>query len=333
MPSTNPSLKQPPWRENAQGNPRRVGIELEMSGLDLDTLTERVASFLDLDIVSDGGRYERRLPGDPAGDWVVELDYDLLKKLGRKEWGNKTLADQMNKSAEEALAWAAESLVPLEIISPPLPLDRLEEIEALITHLREAGAKGTSDSAINAFGMQLNPELPSHEARMITACLKAFMCLYDWLFVRADIDLSRRATRYVAPFPTDYVKKLLAADYWPDLATLIDDYLADNPTRNRALDMLPLFTFLDEERVRATVDDTLIKARPTFHYRLPDCKIDKADWGLYEAWNDWVEVERLAADEDRLQACCEAYLTFLGSPLKRLFGKWAMVVEAEWLGR
>lgn len=332
MPSSNTELKQSPWQQNAEGKTRRVGVELEMIGLDLETLAELVARFLDLDMTSDG-RYERRLQGDPAGDWVVELDYDLLKKLGREKRGDETFADQMNQSAEEVLAWAAETLVPLEIIGPPLPLDRLEEVEALIIHLRKAGAKGTSDSVVNAFGMQLNPELPNHETRMITASLKAFICLYDWLFERADIDLTRRVTSYVDPFPTDYVKKLLAADYWPDLGVLIDDYLADNPTRNRALDMLPLFMFLDEERVRATADDILIKARPTFHYRLPDCKIDQPDWGLHAAWNDWVEVERLAADEDRLQACCEAYRKFLDSPLKRMFSKWATSVETEWLDR
>lgn len=330
MPSSNTKLKQPPWQENADGKTRRVGVELEMSGLDLDTLAGLVAGFFELDITSDG-RYERRLRGDPEGDWVIELDYDLLKKLGREDLDAESLAGQINKTTEEALAWAAEAIVPLEIVGPPLPLDRLNEVEALISYLRETGAKGTSESIFNAFGMQFNPELPSHETGMITACLKAFMCLYDWLLVRADVDFSRRVTSYVDPFPTDYVKKLLAADYWPDLETLIDDYLADNPTRNRALDMLPLFMFLDEERVRAATDDTLIKARPTFHYRLPDCKVDEPDWGLHVAWNDWVEVERLAADENRLQACCEAYLDFLGSPLKGIFSKWATVVDTKWL--
>lgn len=330
MRSTGEKLQQPPWLENAEGEPRHIGIELEMSGLDLDALAAQVAGFFNLKVTS-SGRYERQLQGDPAGEWVVELDYDLLKQLGREERGEKTLSDKIGQSAEEVLAWAAEALVPLEIISPPLPLERLGEVETLIVHLRDAGAKGTTDSAINAFGMQLNPELPSHEPRLIAASLKAFLCLYDWLYERADVDLSRRVTSYVDPFPTDYVKKLLAADYWPDLATLIDDYLIDNPTRNRALDMLPLFMFLDENRVRAKTDDALIKARPTFHYRLPDCQIDKPGWGLYVAWNDWVVVERLAADEERLQACCEAYLEFLGSPMKRLFSSWAKTVEAKWL--
>jgi hypothetical protein len=49
------------------------------------------------------------------------------------------------------------------------------------------------------------------------------------------------------------------------------------------------------------------------------------------AWNDWVEVERLAADTSRLQACCLAYHDYLHSPLSRLFGNWAAIVEKEWL--
>jgi hypothetical protein len=326
------TIKQPSWLKNAEGQTRRVGVELEISGLELDALAGCVAEFLGLKVET-AGRYERLLKGDAAGDWTVELDFDLLKKLGREP----RLADipvvDLSRTAEELLAWAAELLVPLEIISPPLPLTRLNEVEALIERLRDAGAKGTSDSVINAFGMQFNPELPSYEPKLITAALKAFLCLYDWLFERADIDLSRRVTSYVNPFPAGYVEKVIAADYRPDLAVLIDDYLAYNPTRNRALDMLPLFMFLDEKRVRAKADDVLIKARPTFHYRLPDCDIHKPEWGLYVAWNDWVEVERLAADDQRLEACCAAYLEYLDDPLQRLFGDWAATVEREWLDR
>ncbi len=332
MTDETPDLASPPWLENAEGKPRRVGMELEISGLTLDVLAAHVADFLDLQVES-AGRYERSLKGDPAGDWVVELDFDLLKKLGREPREQGSVSADMASAAEDVLAWAAEALVPLEVISPPLPLDRLAQFEGLIEHLREAGAKGTSDSAINAFGMQFNPELPSLEPRPITAALKAFVCLYDWLFARADIDLSRRVTAYVNPFPGDYVRTLIAADYWPDLAGLIDDYLVHNPTRNRALDMLPLFAYLDEDRVRAKADDGLIKARPTFHYRLPDCEIHQPHWGLYLAWNDWVEVERLAADEARLQACCAAYAAYLDSPLQRLLGDWAKTLEREWLGR
>lgn len=325
-------LVPPPRLENAEGKPRRVGVELEISGLELDVLAGQVADFLGLQVEA-AGRYERVLSGDPDGDWVIELDFNLLKKLGREPRDDGTMTTDVASAAEYLLAWAAEALVPLEIVSPPLPLQRLSQFEGLIERLRQAGAKGTSDSLTNAFGLQFNPELPSFEPRFITASLRAFVCLYDWLFARADIDMSRRVTSYVDPFPGDYVRKIIAPDYRPQLPRLIDDYLADNPTRNRALDMLPLFAYLDEDRVRAQTDDELIKARPTFHYRLPDCDIHTPGWGLHVAWNDWVEVERLAADETRLKACCTAYQTHLDSTVERLFGDWAKSVEREWLGR
>lgn len=332
MTSPSPGLKQPPWLKNADGDTRRVGVEIEMSGLSLDALAACVADFVGARIET-RGRYERVLEGDPAGDWIVELDFDLLKRLGREARADESFADELGRSAEDALAWAAEALVPMEVVSPPLPLDRLDEIERLILRLREAGARGTSDSLINAFGLQFNPELPNTDPELITACLKAFLCLYDWLSTRADIDTSRRVTRYVNPFPMNYVKKVIDPDYWPDQATLIDDYLADNPTRNRALDMLPLFMFLDEARVRRHASDSLIKARPTFHYRLPDCDIHKPEWGFHLAWNDWVEVERLAADASRLNDCCTAYRAFLSRPLDRWLGDWKAELETRWLDR
>ncbi len=77
-------LRLPPRTENAQGEPRRIGVELEMNGVTLDQLSELVADYLGL-TVQQNGRYERVLSGDPAGDWGVELDFRLLKELGREE--------------------------------------------------------------------------------------------------------------------------------------------------------------------------------------------------------------------------------------------------------
>lgn len=325
-------LRLPARAENAQGEPRRIGVELEMNGLTLDQLSELVADYLSL-TVKPNGRYERVLSGDPAGDWGVELDFRLLKELGREERDRGTFSGELGDSAEEVLKWLADSLVPMELVSPPLPMTRLDEVEEIIRRLRAAGAKGTSDRLINAFGMQLNPEVPDEKNGTITAYLKAFSCLYDWLYARADINLSRQVTHYIDPYPTDYRRLLARADYWPDQSQLIDDYLAHNPSRNRALDMLPLFAHLDEPRVRQQLDDPLIKARPAFHYRLPDCEIHRPDWTLALAWNDWLEVEALAADAPRLADCCRSYHEFLADPLDRWFGDWVQQVEDRWLRR
>jgi hypothetical protein len=327
-----PRIRLPKRRKNPQGKPRRVGVELEMIGLDLNDIAEIVAEHKRLSIATDG-RYRRILSGDEAGDWIVELDFDLLKRLGQEERGDEDLLDELLESAEELLKLLAEIVVPMELVSPPLPMPRLGEVEELITLLRDAGAKGTSESVGYAFAMQFNPEVPSENPAVITAYLQAFLCLYEWLLVRADVNLTRRITSYIDPFPSDYIRKVIRADYKPDMGTLIDDYLADNPTRNRALDFLPLFLHLDEERVRAVTDDPLIKPRPAFHYRLPDCEIHLPGWGLHVAWDDWLEVEALAADRKRLAACCASYRAFLDKPLKRWLGDWAKEVSRTCLGR
>jgi hypothetical protein len=316
---------------NPEGHPRRVGVELEMIGLELNDIAEIVARRRGLSITTDG-RYRRVLTGDEAGDWAVELDFDLLKRLGQEQ-RDSTLLDELRDSAEDMLQALANLVVPLELVTPPLPMQRLHEVEELIELLRQAGAKGTSESISYAFGLQFNPEIPSSDPKVITGYLQAFLCLYEWLLARADINMTRRLTSYVDPFPPAYVLQVIQADYEPDTATLIDDYLALNPTRNRALDLLPLFTHLDEERVRAVATDPLIKPRPAFHYRLPDCEIHLPGWGLHVAWNDWLEVEALAADEGRLENCCEAYLEFLDRPLKRWLGDWANEVSRTWLAR
>lgn len=326
------SLRLPPITQNASGETRRVGIELEMNGVTLDQLSELVAEYLDLTI-EPNGRYERVLRGDAAGDWGVELDFRLLKKLGHEQREQGTLAGELGDSAEDILKWLAESLVPMELVSPPLPMERLDEVEEIIRRLRSAGAKGTSDRLVNAFGMQFNPEVPDLETDTLTGYLKAFVCLYDWLYAKAEINFSRQLSHYIDPYPKAYARLLVRADYWPDQEQLIDDYLAHNPSRNRALDMLPLFAHLDETRVRARLDDPLIKPRPAFHYRLPDCDIHRSDWRLANAWNDWLEVEQLASDRHRLADCCRAYHEFLSDPLDRWFGDWVKQVEARWLLR
>jgi hypothetical protein len=330
MTSKHDAFPLPPLLHTSEGDLRRVGVELEMSGLDIDRLAALAADYLDCTIETTS-RYERTLRGDDAGEWVVELDFRLLKQLGRAPRRADDLGDELMTSAEEVLKWVTESLVPHELVSPPLPMDRLWQINELIALLRDAGAKGTADRMTNAFGMQFNPEVPAQDATTIGAYLKSFLCLYDWLFERANINMTRRLSSFVDPFPAAYIRHVVNPAYQPDMYTLINDYLRANPTRNRALDMLPLFKHIHPALVASYTGNSLIKSRPTFHYRLPDCLIDQPDWGMHLAWSDWLEVERLAADPERLEACCRAYCRFLDQGLGRFLSNWVLQVDANWL--
>lgn len=321
----------PPQLHTAQGEMRRVGVELEMSGITLERLAEVVAQTLGLK-VHQQGRYVRTLSGDPAGDWRVEIDFHLLQSMGNKNRDAGDFADEIAVVAEDILSRVSDNIVPLELISPPLPMARVSEFTALVTKLRAAGALGTSARAISAFGLQLNPELPALTSTTILRYLRAFICLEPWLRHHSEVNITRRMTNYAAQFPTDYAKLIVAESYQPELRQLIHDFIDANPTRNRSLDCLPLFLELAPDIVNSRCPDPLIKARPTFHYRLPNCEIHKPNWGVHLAWQDWLQVELLATDQQRLSQCCDQYSRYLRNPLRRWFGSsWRHHLEDKWL--
>lgn len=319
-----------PWNRTEQGNTRRVGVEIELHGLTLPQLAEVTARELSLRIGHDS-RYQYRLVGDDAGDWLIEIDFRLLKDMGRSDARLDGLAEDLRQSFETLLHRVSEPFVPLELVSPPIPLHRLHEFDGLTEALREAGATGSAGNPLHAFGLQFNPEMPATSADVILRYIQAYMCLSDWLVKRVDVDFTRRVSSYADPFPLGYVQKILQSDYRPELSELIRDYLAYNPSRNRSLDLMPLFLYLDASLVRSVTTDPLIKPRPAMHYRLPNSNIDQSDWSIARDWDDWCQVEFLAADEDRLRACCAAYLRHLESPMERLFSQWVEDVERTWL--
>jgi hypothetical protein len=142
---------------------RHVGVEMEFGGLKLDETAEIVAAQLDGSL-RELGRYEEEVVDNRAGAWAIELDFAWLKELGRRQRDPDAVLTPLGGGGEEALRGASEWPVPVEVISPPLTLERLGEVDDLIARLREAGAKGTGGALLYAFGLQLNPEVPWRRA-------------------------------------------------------------------------------------------------------------------------------------------------------------------------
>lgn len=306
----------PPVLHNEQGRMRTVGIEIEFVGPSAEKAAQTLKAGL-------GGKVIREDPhafmlkGSAVGDLTVELDSRMLHP-GKREGGQGRV---MPKIA----AWfglAASYLVPCELVTAPIPMDRLQFLNRILPILRRLGARGTQDAPFYAFGLHFNPEIPRRDAATLTAFMKSFVLLNPWLRREAAPDRTRDFLGFASPFPPGYVHRLAAPDYWPDLPAFIDDYLSANPTRNRDLDLLPLLLHLDERRVRAVLPSEKINGRPAFHYRLPDARVSDPGWSMAPDWNRWVAVERLAADRDRLDALGSAYLSFGGEEKS-----WADVVE------
>lgn len=322
----------PPVLENEKGEERKVGFEIEFSGLKIGQITQIVHDLYGGEVVQ-VTPYKVKVKDTAHGTFGIELDFRFLKEeLLKEELEEIGLIEdeedvEIIRKIEEVIAALSEQVVPYEIATPPIFISRLGVLDALEERLRMAGAQGTDASLFYAFGLHINPETPSFKAEVLLDYLRAFLILYEWLVYINRTDILRRMTPYIRPFEDRYTVMILEPDYKPDLTTLIDDYLIFNPTRNRPLDMLPLFAWIDEERVRKVVDDPRISKRPTFHYRLPDCRIDREVHNIAHAWNGWVEVEKLAHDKTRLDSYAKAYLEYLEDPFAIFEESWANRME------
>jgi hypothetical protein len=311
----------------AAGENRRVGVEIEIAGVEPRVIADLIVGLYGGSCV-EKTRFEIDVIDTRFGDFKLELDSAYLKQLAAQEAAKQVLPSQLGSITTDLLARASELLVPWEIVAPPIAFGEVQALCELIARLRARGALGTRHALQFAFGVHLNPELPDLEQGTIINFLRAYFCLYDWIAAREKIDPMRKLTPYIDHFGKPYIGRVIDWNYQPSQQRMIDDYLEFNPTRNRSLDMLPLFTHLDEARVRAIVDDDRINQRPTFHYRLPNCDIDNPDWNLDHPWQLWLEVEKLSNDEARLQEFCAAYRKVLDSLIPAL-GKNSWLQQSE----
>jgi hypothetical protein len=296
-----PAGIEPPITADEQGRPRTVGVEIELTGMDVGDISATVVRLF-------GGRAHRetdylaRVPTE-LGEFKVEADLHLLQKIGhdRAEHDDSRVV----AAVKDAVAAVAEKIAPFEVVGPPLPWTELPRMDALAAELGRQGGRGSDAGVLLALGLQLNPQVPRLEAACIHAHLRAYALLEPWLRMRRHVDMARRLTPFVDPYPAGYVDLLRRQERAPDLAAVIDDYLRFNPTRNRSLDMLPLFAHLDRARVAAAVDDPRVKSRPTFHYRLPDSRIGHEGALVTDEWRHWLVVERVASRPDLMNALRE----------------------------
>lgn len=307
---------------------RRVGVEIEISGLGYAQLVNVMARLLSGQprTVS---RYVTEIDTD-IGPFAIELDSAPIKELNFQDEMLPESIRELGGQALQLIDAAAEKIVPLEIVTPPVRFSDLERIEILCNQLREAGALGSREAIYYAFGLQLNPDLPDLGPATLVRYLRAFCILYDWLKERHQLDISRKLTSYIEPWDSLFVERLLEPQYAPSLRQLMIDYLRDNPTRNRALDLLPLFAYLDPELLSEYVSDPRVKARPTLHYRLPDCDIDNPHWHFSSVWNDWVVLEQLATRAGDLAELTAAFRESRRLSLHNLTHRWLETCH-EWL--
>ncbi|GAA0786263.1 amidoligase family protein [Marinobacterium sediminicola] len=312
----------PAQQARADGTLRRVGFELEFTGLTFAQAREHVRQALK-------GAEKPKSPVETsfetdAGVFNLELDWALLKQVSKEYANADPTPDWL-----ESLSRAAAIIVPIELVCPPIPLDQLASLDPIINTLRVAGAQGTDDSIIAALGVHINAELPDTKPSTIQAYLKAYSLLQWWLVDAHDVNIARKVSPYVDLYPEEYIDRLLVQSD-ANLDDIFDLYLTYNATRNRALDLLPLLSHLDEQRVQEKVQDDRIKARPAFHYRLPNCEIENKTWSLDAEWNTWWVVEQLSADSSAIETLSRRWSSMSRPLLGVNRDEWVSGVD-QWL--
>jgi hypothetical protein len=204
----------------------------------------------------------------------------------------------------------------------------MPQTDRLVRTLRAVGARGTRDGIAFGFGVHLNPEVAAETADAIMPTVRAFALIEDWLRASDPVDPARRLLPFVDAWPRRLVDLLAAEGGGWSLGDLSDAYVMLSPTRNRALDLLPLLEHVDPERVRRALPEGQARGgRPTWHYRLPEARVDEPDWSIAYEWNRWCIVERVAARPDLLETLARGWQDHRAA-LTTLRGDWALRVEA-----
>lgn len=326
-------FKLPPKPYTAKNEFRRAGFEFEFAGLELEMAAEIIIELYGGER-SKISRFSEKVVNTKLGDVKLEFDSRVLKEkryesFMRDKLGLNLEKLSLQKEVENIVASISSNLVPFEVILPPIPLDELEQTEKFRAALLQNHAEGTKASPLYAFAFQINMELPANSVELITDYLKAFLLLQYWIFDVSKVSFTRHhLTNYIKDFPDEYLVFILREDYKPDLDQLIEDYKKFNPTRNRPLDLFPLFVHLKGEEVRNGIEHPgLVKPRPTFHYRLPDSLIDDPHWRISDVWNTWVTVEELGEDKVKLKRMMTDFQHSYHSESIMFRKKWIRVVK------
>ena len=277
---------------NADGKPRKTGVEIELGGLSEARVAEVCTATLGGTATQGDGPF-----------WTI-----TQSSIGKIEVYLDIFLRKAERSALRDLALEiGREVIPVEIVTAPLEMAGLEALHDLTDALRRAGALGSGAGWVFGFGLHLNIEIASRQSADILRPLLAYALIEDWLRHAGPIDESRRLLPFTDPYPTSFVRALLGLGMDASLRQMIAAYLEHTPSRNRGLDMLPIFAHLAPGSVEGALGES-VSARPAFHFRLPDCLIDEPDWSIAHEWQRWITVERIAEDERLLTRLGAAWL-------------------------
>lgn len=331
-------FKQPSVLYNEQGDLRTAGFELEFANVGIEESAQLIQELYGGEIRKQH-RFSQEVINTDIGDFSIKIDLKLLNEKRYEKLLNRlniNLKDvhvgksDLENEIESVLESITSTVIPYEITTPPVYVTEVHQFDKLRLALHQHHAEGTKAFPTNAFATHINVEVPSTHPAQLLSYLRAFLLLYPWLVEKCETDLARRMTAFINPFPSKYVEMVLDTAYCPDLDAFIEDYHHYNPDRNRPFDLYPLFAALRKDKLAQYTDIGNVKSRLTFHYRLPNSLISRADWSLATEWNYWLLIEELANDINKIEEMSNDYLSLRQDTFIGFENKWIKHTE-KWL--
>jgi hypothetical protein len=268
-----------------------VGVEVEFTGLSARDATLALHKGLAGEIFEEDP-HAYKLQASDIGDIWVELDV----RHAHPQRHGAALTLNAGRTLSSVLGTLITPFAPREMILSPRPVSDLGDVDRAVAILRGAGAKGDGRILFDTLGLHFNVSTEPKNIANIRATTLAFARLDPHLRTLIAEEGGQRQMRLAPAFPKAYVQLLESRSPDQDPGDFIDDYLACNPTRDRALDLLPLLLHLDGPRVRRRLPYEKISPRPVFHWRLPVARVGRQDWSILPTWQAWLNVEDVAAE-------------------------------------
>gem|GEM_PF-933985 len=193
---------------------KRIGIEMEMSGLGFGELERHLAKYFDI-------RSSKKISDVETH---LQIDEGVIKlKVEGQAWRYEEDPVQYARQLAEDL-----KIAPREVVFPPLTYQRAIRLQDFATDIEAAGAIGTR--ADHAVAFQVNYEFgPLREdPRRVRDLVDLLRTYYDPANMR-QIDDALQVPEMRREFLNDltrgFRKKLFDPSYTPDLQEFFEDYL------------------------------------------------------------------------------------------------------------
>lgn len=195
---------------------KRVGLEVEFSGLGMDEVLEILQEEL-------GGKLERVEEGDT---FYYKLKKSRLSRTAEAEkiWihfeGNET--DPGSKITD------VSKIKTIEVTTSPIDFEGVKIFDGAVQKLKQAGAIGTTVD--NAVSIQVNVEMATSEKPRVKiedllSLLRNYYSKEHFAMIEKEIPLPDVRKPYVGGYSQEMMKRILDPNYKPSLREFYNDFL------------------------------------------------------------------------------------------------------------